>query len=362
MRYAIAVVIVVTTLVAFSCSNERGGFLARLLKGGGGAIPVTVESVVAREKTQSVSIPATIEAAESATVTLPEDATVERVFVTEGTAVAAGAELLKLSEEETNARLSRLRGDLRDAQSKLDRNNYILKNRDRMLDEERIDRAQYDSAEADVQAASNDVDRIKQDIGKLETRLGDLTVKSPIAGVVTKRSISPGLAARAGDPLLTISKTDPAIATFRLVPEEAAAAQPGTEIKVRLPLATGEIPTGKIASVGTQLNPEDKTITVRATIPNAASAIKAGMQAMVEITSPRTQRVYVIPEDSLIRDPRGYFVFTVVKGTAHKVQVIPGEVHDRHIEITRGLKDEDVVVVRGQDKLAEGTAVDMWGR
>ena len=152
MRNAIIIVCFAIILIVFSCSNERGGFLSRLLSGGGSAVPVTVESVVGQDRTESTTRPASIDASEQVSVTIPEEATVDRISVAEGAPVTAGQEVAHLSEEEVNTKIARLRMDLQDAQNKADRNAYILKNRDRMLEEERIDKAQYDSAEAGREA------------------------------------------------------------------------------------------------------------------------------------------------------------------------------------------------------------------
>ena len=43
-------------------------------------------------------------------------------------------------------------------------------------------------------------------------------------------------------------------------------------------------------------------------------------------------------------------------------RVIPSETVGTQVEIVRGLKDDDLVVVRGQEKLAEGTVVDFGKR
>jgi RND family efflux transporter MFP subunit len=361
MRYAILAVIFAAILVAFSCSNEGGGFLDRLLRGGS-SVPVTIESVVAKDKAQSVSLPATIEATESINVTIPEDALVDRVFVSEGSAVNAGDQLLKLSEEEVSGRLARLRSDLRDAQNKVERATSILKNRDRLLDEERIDRTQFEGAEADVSSAEAEAEKIRADVIRMESRLANLVIKSPISGVVTKRAITAGTVARAGEALFTIAKVDPAIALFRMAAEEATSVQPGMPVKVRLLGVGADVASGTVSSVDTHLNPEDNSFTVRAAVPNPQGYYKAGMRAVVDLESPRTQRVWLIPEEALIREPRGYFVYTVVKGVAHKVQVIPSQSAGKSIEVSRGLKDDDVVVVRGHDRLSEGSAVDIWGR
>ncbi|MFA5812566.1 MAG: efflux RND transporter periplasmic adaptor subunit, partial [bacterium] len=178
---------------------------------------------------------------------------------------------------------------------------------------------------------------------------------------IVSRRASPTVA-QAGMPLMSVTRIDPAVATFRLKPEEAATLKQGAAVRVIMPASGGEPIDAKVSSVDAQADPVDKTVAAHAQVPNAQGFFKPGMRVEVEFDGPKMQRTYVIPRDALIRDQRDYFVYTVSQGAAHKVQVIPVRTSGEQVEISRGIKDEDMVVVRGQDKLAEGTVVDIWGK
>jgi membrane fusion protein (multidrug efflux system) len=362
MKLWIGIVIAAAVLVAFSCSNEGGGLFSRLLRGGGTGVPVTIESVQGSDENPIVSAPAVIEPAESVDVSLPEDSIVEQIVVNEGDAVREGDPVARLSEAELSLRVARLRADLREAQVRLEKDGYLLRNRDRLIDEERIDQRQYDALDDRVRQDESDVERIRGDIAQLEGRTTDLSVRSPIAGIVTKRHITPGSTAEGGKPIVTVAKLDPAIAIFRLPPEQSGAVRAGQRVTVHFPALVGRDATAEVTSVASELDPMDRTFEVKVQIPNAAGILKAGMRADVEFRSPRTQKIFLVPEGALIQQARGYFVFTVIGGKAHKVQVIPGATRGDRIEISRGLREDDMVVVKGQESLQEGTAVDIYGR
>lgn len=365
LKPLISLALAAAFIVVFSCSNERDGFFARLFRGGegaGGAIPVSVESVTAREQRENVSVPASVELSESADVTVPDDVTLERFLVGEGDAVKQGDVLARISEDEINLKLVRLRTDLREAQVKLEKNTYLHRNRDRLLEEERIDREQYDQLEADIAANEAEVEKLRDDIANIERRMGEAQIVSPMAGVVIKRHIANGETAHAGKPLLTVARIDPALITFRLDAEQAPLLKPGALVRVALP-APGATPLqASVTAVDAQLDPADRTFGVRAAAANPQGLLKAGMKVNVEFPGANSTRAFVIPEEALIREARGFFVYTVVQGKAHKVQVIPNQGRGDRMEVARGLTDEDVVVVRGQEKLSEGARVDIWGR
>lgn len=359
MKLGIFIAIAAAVLIAFSCSNEGDGFIARMLKGGETGVPVTVESVVVRENAQKFSASGTVGSAESAEVTSPDEAIVDRFLVEEGDHVAAGDAVARLSEDEINLRIVRLRADLREAQSKLEKDSYLLRNRDRLLDEERIDQERYDLLEGDVEKDETEIERLGQDIGRLEDAAGNTTLRSPIAGVVTKRHVSSGTVTPAGSPILTVSKVDPAIIEFKLSADKSAIVRPGTAVRVSFP-ALKRRADARVTAVDTKIDSASNTFAVRATVANPDGIYKTGMRAEVEVESPLKQQVYVVPEIALVKEGRSFFVYTVKDGAAHKVQVLPRQSKGNSVEITRGLNEDDMVIVRGHDKIKEGTKVDIW--
>lgn len=348
--------------VSFGCASEETGFLDRLLRGEGSAVPVTVANVVVHERASRIDVPAELVPADTTEVTLPDEVTIERMLVSDGEMVEAGDALFRISEEDISTQLAILRADLREAQANLEKNTYFLRNRDRLLDEGRIDRNQYDNLEAEVEANEAAVEKVQLKIGQVEERLATLTVTSPVAGAVSGLTASTGLTVPGGKAILSIVTVNPMIATFKLASHEATAVKPGMEVGVRLTDVGGIRSTGKVTAVGTRLDPKTDTFEVKAQVPNPTAYLKAGMRAEVEFTGTRKQRLYLIPAEALIKERRRYYVFTVIKGVAHKIQVIPNEILGNRVEVARGLREDDLVVVKGHDKLTEGTVVDIWGR
>ena len=362
MKSAILIALAAITIVVFSCSNERGGFLSKLLRGGSTGVPVTVETVAGEEKAAISQIPASVTASDKVDISLPEDAVIESFSAAEGEAVSQGDVIAKISEEEFAVKAARLRADLREIRNKYEKDTYILRNRDRLLDEGRIDEEQYDAIEKEVSDDEDEIERIQADLTRMEGNVGEPGITSPISGVLAKRYVSAGSMVAAGTPIATVKKMDPAMLEFRVTQDIAGQIRPDTRVQVIFPTLGDRREQANVTSIDTKLDPADNRLLVRASLPNTANLYKEGMAATVEIRADATRRIYLIPESALIREPRGYFVYTVVSGKAHRVQVIPEDTRGTLIEIARGLKDDDMVVVSGQDKIEEGTAVDIWGK
>ncbi|MBT3181094.1 MAG: efflux RND transporter periplasmic adaptor subunit [Deltaproteobacteria bacterium] len=344
------------------CSSDKDSLFAKLFKGGGSTVPVTVENVIIKDRSYTVEVPAVLRPSERREVTLPADATIERVYVAKGDSVAEGDPLFQISEGEIKSQLARLNDNLRDARAEFDKNSYLYNNRDRLLEEERIDQVQYDNLEIDIDTSETLVTRLQGEMAALRERPRNSSIPSPISGIVEDVSVAVGVTAAAGKPLVSITQFNPMLAEFELASYESATVNSGTNIDVRLPDLSADNFKGKIVKVDSSINPDDQSFKVWASVPNPKGFLKAGMSAEVQFTTSQKQRFFLIPSEALIRDRRRYYVFTVINGVAHRVEVVPKEKRGKRVEIAKGLREDDLVVVKGHDELTEGTVVDIWGR
>jgi RND family efflux transporter MFP subunit len=361
-------IIIITALAAalvyVSCSSEGGGvgsFLSKAFKKGGQGVPVTVQKPKLEEHAVSVAVPGILTPSAREDVKLPGDARIDTFFVNVGDAVKKGTALFQISREDQNLKVAQLRAEQKELQANLEKNTYFFRNRDRLLEEGRITTEQFESLEAEVDKNEEDLERVNNQLTALEAQTeGATVVSSPIAGVVQKTLSSAGGVAVANTPIVTIVSNDPMIVTFRLASYEATNVQKGMPVEVRIADLRDEQFTATMEMIGTELNRDTNTFEVQATLPNPQGIFKAGMNAFIEFSGPETQRYYVIPASALVIDRRRYYLYTVVQGAAHKVRVIPRNIRGGVVEIAEGLHDNDLVVIKGADKLSEGTVVDIW--
>ena len=71
----------------------------------------------------------------------------------------------------------------------------------------------------------------------------------------------------------------------------------------------------------------------------------------------RREHAVLIPEQALVLSGGDQFVFRIQDGKAAKTQVTVGYRRVGEIEITAGLKADDVVVTAGHQKLRDGAPV-----
>lgn len=341
---------------AISCSPSGG--CAGLFKGSSGiGVPVTVQKVDTRLSSPVVDAVGTLMPSDRADITIPYNAKIEKVFVKEGDQVKAGTPLFKISEEDISSRLTNLRASRREAEAILEKNTYLLKNRERLTEEGKTDAAQL---EKEVAASEATVDRIRTEIATLERELEKLNITSPISGTVIKQSIYDGSFATANEVLLSIINTNPILVSFPLTADEAGGIQKGTPIEVKIDELGGEIRRAEVTYISPELHQAGKTFDVWASIENSDGTLKAGMRARASFRSAKLHKIFVIPTSALIQKGSHVYVFVVKDGLAKEIKVTPKEITKNQASIIDGLSEDDLVVVKGGSSLQNGTPVDIW--
>ena len=118
---------------------------------------------------------------------------------------------------------------------------------------------------------------------------------------------------------------------------------------------------GTINYVGAAIDPSNRTFPVEFALPNPGRAVKPAMVANIEVVRRVIKGALVVPQGALIRMEEGYIVYVVENEIAVAKQVGVGPSQKSQTVVTTGLVAGDVVVVLGQDQLAEGDRVRVVG-
>ena len=126
-------------------------------------------------------------------------------------------------------------------------------------------------------------------------------------------------------------------------------AYPGVEFKAR------------VFEVSPVLDTTSRTMLAKLKVEPADSRIKAGMYARVKLITDTIEGAVVIPNDAIVyRDGKPY-VFTAKsessESSVNMVSVKEGLSVDNKTEIQEGLKEGDVIIVKGQSLLSDGSKV-----
>jgi RND family efflux transporter MFP subunit len=219
--------------------------------------------------------------------------------------------------------------------------------------------AQYTSDLAAVRAAEAQVKQREAALGIAQKRLGDTTVRAPLAGLIAKRHVSAGEYVKENTPLFTIVVANP-LKYVGTVPERQA---PDLKIGQNLRLsveAFGErVFTGTITRVAPAVDVTTRALTLEARVPNGDGALRPGFFAKGAVLVRQDPAAVFVPSEAVTSIAGITKVFVVADGKAVERLVKPGARQGTWVEIPDGVKAGDSVAVTNLTALFNGAPVEL---
>ena len=310
--------------------------------------PAAVTVVEARLAlfTDRIEALGTLRANESVELTATIGERVVETGFTDGQRVEAGHILVKLSSTEEEALLKETTSAASEAKKQYDRMAQLADRGTSSVSQ--LDEAHriYETAKARQLA--------------IESRLAELVVKAPFAGIVGLRNISVGAVVRPGDPITTLDDDSKMLLDFTLPAAFLGMVASGTSIEATTASFGAKPFQGVVRSVSSRVDPQTRSATVRAEIPNPDRLLKPGMLMKVDLLG-NPREALAIPEGALQPDGRSNFVMVVENTDAGAVakrrEVRSGTRRQGEVEILEGLSPGEKIVAHGAFKLSDGASV-----
>ena len=275
----------------------------------------------------------------------PAEANISQVLVGAGTRVSAGQPVMVLAPS---------------PQSKLDLQKGVQDARTAAEAYARAQRLRSTGlvSDADVETAHAASATAQAALGSLRSRLGQLTVRAPVAGVVETITGSPGDLVAAGANLGKVGALTPPRVRLGVDPTLARQLRPGLLVHVGRVQGGGEV-DGRIASVDPRADAQTRLATVIVT-PAASPRLDPGETVKGAIVL-REVTGEVVPRAAVYYDQDQAYLLVVAGGVAKKRDVKLGAElgggADATVQVAEGLKPGERIVVEGGASLDDGTAV-----
>lgn len=207
----------------------------------------------------------------------------------------------------------------------------------------------------------------------LEQQRADLVLRAPRDGVIGYRDAEVGAIAQANKQLLSLVDNRHLNVDCTIAESDAAILQTGMQVKVTIDALGRDVP-GTIVYVSPAMDSSSKTYQVRIELDTTAVsadaedtslgaadlAIKAGLYAHTAIDILQRSNTLYVPKSAVLSKNGKTVVFVVdEEGRTHEREVRIGLMNNESEEILEGLSEGDTVVLNNQDKLGEGTKVEI---
>ncbi|MGB7763281.1 MAG: efflux RND transporter periplasmic adaptor subunit, partial [Bryobacteraceae bacterium] len=174
------------------------------------------------------------------------------------------------------------------------------------------------------------------------------------------RSIEIGDMASAGRPVFQIVQLDPVEISVGVPETDIHLVRTGQTATLQIPALPGDAFQGIVRVINVAADPSTRTYMVRIAVPNPKYALRLGMIAEAQIRGDRQLDLMTLPGDAIVHDPQGattVFVYFPDQGRVYSRRVEVGTVYGTEVEIRNGLSATEWVVLAGQSKLRDGSAV-----
>lgn len=195
----------------------------------------------------------------------------------------------------------------------------------------------------------------------IESRLKDLLLQAPFAGVVGLRQVSVGALVSPGEVITTLNDDSKMKLDFTVPSVYLSSLSQGLIVKAKTRDLNNKVLTGTVASVDNQIDPVTRAVKVRAILENPEHELKQGMLMEVTLKTKERQSL-VVSESALMPLASNNFIF-VVKETPEKQFIVERkkvEIGQRlvgSVEIISGVVEGEKVVTHGVQKLRAGQLV-----
>jgi len=175
----------------------------------------------------------------------------------------------------------------------------------------------------------------------------DLPVRTPLAGVVLERLVTPGTAVTMGTPLFVVSDLSTLWVLAELNETHLSKVRLGNTVRVRVPAYPGDTFPGRVTYIAESVNATTRRVTVRCEVPNADGRLKPEMYATVLIGESAPRRVVGVPSEAIQQVADRTVVF-VADGPRFRLRAVEtGDDRDGLTEIRSGLAAGEHVVTSG---------------
>lgn len=291
---------------------------------------------------QEVEALGTVRANESVDITAKVADRVTAIHFKEGQHVRKGELLVELDNAEARADLAAAEAALAESRSQYKRSQELYETR--VLSEAQLEQLKATLLANEARAAA------------ARSRVNDRLIVAPFSGRVGLRNVSVGGLVSPGEVITTLDDLSTMKLDFAVPEIFLATLKPELPVAARTTAYPDETFAGRVASIGTRVDPTTRSITIRALIDNREHRLRPGMFMTVKLV--RAERdALLLPERAIVPEDTRHYVFLVEEGIARKRQVVLGRRRPGEVEVLEGVLPSDQVIVDGTLDVRDGQPV-----
>ena len=239
-------------------------------------------------------------------------------------------------------------------------------------------RTQGVGAVSNVDTTAAALSSAKANVAKAQATLDLKRLVAPFSGVIGISRVDIGQFMAPGTVVATLQNVDTMRVDFTVPEQELKNLSMGQEVQIGAS-ASDYAFKGNIIGIDPKIDPASRLVSVQAQVDNSDKSLVPGQFVQVRVVLPQEDNIVVLPLTTVVTSLYGDYVFTVVKKDTdkadaakaadapktdadakaddlilHQIFVKLGRRTGNNVEILSGVKEGDIVVTAGQNRLNNG--------
>lgn len=311
-------------------------------------LEIAATTATVEKWTPAIKAVGSIEAVNGIEVANEVAGVIEKINFESGDQVKQGDVLIRIDSAIDDAALRTRRAEAQLAEQEFKRVSDLLPKR-------AVSQSQYDEAKANYDAA-------RARVNEAEAELSKKIIRAPFDGTLGIRMVDQGEYIATGTPIVEINMLDPIYVDYTLSEKNLPDVATGYPVAVTVAAVPNEKFEGKVSAINTSVNPETRTVRIRATLANPDGLLRPGMFATIQTQQPNDNEVITVPRTAISFNTYGDFVFVVAENddgqlVVNRRTIQSGETRNGRASVVSGLEAGETIVAKGLLRLRAGQSV-----
>ena len=328
-------------------------------------IPVTAGTVAIEDVPVFLHGIGTVQAYNSVAIKSRVDGQIVKVEFKEGQDIKEGDLLFQIDPRGYQAALEQAQAAKQKDEANLAGAQADLERYEKLLTPGWQTRQSYDQQKAQVAQLQAAIKGDEAQINTAKINLGYTDIRSPIDGRLGARLVDKGNIVHANDntPLVMITELKPIFVSFTLPQETLDDVHENNKqapLVVRAFSGDGkkQLAEGKLTLIDNMIDQATGTIHLKARFDNENERLWPGEFVSLRVILSMRRGVATVPQQTVQQGPNGHYAYVIKPdNTVERRAVEVASIQDGIAVITKGLAENERVVVDGQFRLTEGARV-----
>jgi multidrug efflux system membrane fusion protein len=343
-------------LAAAGCSRSKATREQQGARPAEVVFPVELKPVEPHRIEYRVSAVGSVEAFENVQVTARVAGVLERLHFKEGDAVKQGALLAEIEPQRFQLAVASAQATLERAKATKAEAERELERAQKLAAEGISTGIEVNTWQTKLVTAQAQEAEARAAHGMAALNLRDARLKAPLSGSIQTRSVQTGQYVQPGTVIATLIRRDPLLLRFKVTEAEAARLALGMDVNFRVS-GSMTLHHAKTTFIAGAAESATRMVPVVAEV-NENAELRPGAFAEVKVPVGTNDAALAVPETAIRPSERGFIAF-VVEGNVARERIVELGLRtpDGLVEVVKGLKLGERLVVRGGEALKEGAKV-----